>query len=138
MQTENAASDAPVHPMSEYEKFLFDLKGFLVIPGVLTDEETRTVREHTEILLQDPESLPEHHRAPIAGPAEFLIDHPRVMGLLQGVLAPEREHIRLESVFVSSRSAESIAKTRGGPTWAGPTSIPRYPTAITTAASTAG
>ena len=63
MQTENAASDAPVHPMSEYEKFLFDLKGFLVIPGVLTDEETRTVREHTETLLQDPESLPEHHRA---------------------------------------------------------------------------
>ena len=107
MQTENAASDAPVHPMSEYEKFLFDLKGFLVIPGVLTDEETRTVREHTEILLQDPESLPEHHRAPIAGPAEFLIDHPRVIGLLQAVLAPEREHIRLESVFVSSRSAES-------------------------------
>ena len=88
--------------MSEYEKFLFDLKGFLVIPGVLTDEETRTVREHTEILLQDPESLPEHHRAPIAGPAEFLIDHPRVMGLLQGVLAPERERIRLESVFISS------------------------------------
>ena len=107
MQTENAASDAPVHPMSEYEKFLFDLKGFLVIPGVLTDEETRTVREHTEILLQDPESLPEHHRAPIAGPAEFLIDHPRVMGLLQAVIAPEREHIRLESVFISSRSAES-------------------------------
>ncbi len=107
MQTANAAPDAPVHPMSEYEKFLFDLKGFLVIPGVLTDEETRAVRDHTEILLWDPESLPEHHRAPIAGPAEFLIDHPRVMGLLETVLAPKREHIRLESVFVSSRSADS-------------------------------
>lgn len=105
MSTESAAPDVPVHPMSEYEKFLFDLKGFLVIPGVLTDEETRTVREHTETLLRDPESLPEHHRAPIAGPAEFLIDHPRVMGLLQTVLAPQREHIRLESVFVSSRAA---------------------------------
>ena len=23
-----------VQPMSEYEKFIFDLKGFLVIPGV--------------------------------------------------------------------------------------------------------
>ena len=107
MQTANAAPDAPVHPMSEYEKFLFDLKGFLVIPGVLSDEETRAVRDHTEILLRDPESLPEHHRAPIAGPAEFLIDHPRVMGLLETVLAPKREHIRLESVFVSSRSADS-------------------------------
>ena len=107
MTTANAVPDTSVHPMSEYEKFLFDLKGFLVIPGVLTDEETRVVREHTETLLQDPESLPEHHRAPIAGPAEFLIDHPRVMGLLQAVLAPKREHIRLESVFVSGRSAES-------------------------------
>ena len=40
------------------------------------------MREHKEILLQDPGSLPEHHRAPITGPAEFLIDYPRVMGLL--------------------------------------------------------
>ena len=30
-----------IHPMSDYEKFLFDLKGFLVIPNVLTDEEIR-------------------------------------------------------------------------------------------------
>ena len=39
-----------IHPMSDYDKFLFDLKGFLVIPGVLTGEEIRTVREHTTIL----------------------------------------------------------------------------------------
>ena len=114
MKTTNAATDVPiqgepsqVHPMSEYEKFLFDLKGFLVIPGVLTDEEIRTVRKHTEILLKNPESLPEHHRAPIAGPAEFLIDHPRVMGLLQAVIDPKRERIRLESVFISGRSVEN-------------------------------
>lgn len=96
---------AQIHPMSNYEKFLFDLKGFLIIPNVLTDEETRTVREHTEIYTKNPESLPGHHRAPIAGPAEFLIDHPRVMGVLQEVIAPRRERIRLESIFISSRSA---------------------------------
>ena len=94
-----------IHPMSDYEKFLFDLKGFLVIPNVLTDEEIRTVREHTEIYAKNPESLPEHHRTPIAGPAEFLIDHPRVMGILQEVIDPRRERIRLESIFISSRSA---------------------------------
>ena len=95
---------APVHPMTEYEKFVFDLKGFLVIPGVLTDDEVRSVREHVDVYMKDPDSLPEHHRAPIAGPAEFLIDHPRVMGILQEVIHPERDRIRLESVFVSARS----------------------------------
>ncbi|MDE2997941.1 MAG: phytanoyl-CoA dioxygenase family protein [Gemmatimonadota bacterium] len=100
---------APSEPMTEYEKFLFDLKGFLVIPEVLTSTEIRTVREHVDVYTKDPESLPEHLRAPIAGPAEFLIDHPRAMGILQEVIHPERERIRLESVFVSARSAETTA-----------------------------
>jgi len=99
-----------VQPMSDYEKFMFDLKGFLVIPNVLTEEETNIAREHVQTLAKDPESLPEHHRAPIAGPAEFLIDHPRVMGILQEVIAPKREHIRLESVFTSLRSAETTSE----------------------------
>ncbi len=96
-----------VHPMTDYEKFLFDLKGFLVIPGVLTHEEVQTVREHAETLLKTPESLPEHHQAPIAGPAEFLIDHPRVIGILQELIDPKPERMRLESVFISSRSTEN-------------------------------
>lgn len=101
--------DAPapaVEPMSEYEKFLFDLKGFLVIPSVLSQEEIEAVRAHTEAYAREPESLPAHQRAPMAGPAEFLIDHPRVMGILQEVVDPNRERIRLESIFVSQRSAD--------------------------------
>ncbi len=111
MKTANAHTDAgepvesaPIQPMTEYEKFLFDLKGFLVIPGVLTDDAIQSVREHIDVYMKDPGSLPEHQRAPIAGPAEFLIDHPRVMGVLQEVIHPERDRIRLESVFVSARS----------------------------------
>ena len=94
-------------PMTDYEKFIFDLKGFLVIPGVLTDDEIETVRDHINTYNKDIESLPEHHRAPMAGPAEFLIDHPRTMGILQEVIDPDRDRIRLESVFVSSRSIDS-------------------------------
>jgi hypothetical protein len=37
----------------------------MIIPSVLTDEEIRTVREHTETYMKNTESLPEHHRAPI-------------------------------------------------------------------------
>ena len=94
-----------VQPMSEYEKFIFDLKGFLVIPGVLGADELHTVRMHTDTYSRDPASLPEHYRAPMAGPAEFLIDHPRVMGILQEVIDSDRERIRLESIFVSRRQA---------------------------------
>ena len=94
-----------IQPMSEYEKFIFDLKGFLVIPNVLTAEEIETVRAHLETYSKNIESLPEHQQAPIAGPAEFLLDHPRVMGILQTVIDPNRERIRMESVFVSNRSA---------------------------------
>ena len=105
-------------PMSDYEKFLFDLKGFLVIPSVLTDEEIAIARDHVETYMKTPESLPEHHRSPISGPTEFLIDHPRVMGILQEVIDPDRERIRLESVFISGRSAEKdrqrVAATCGG------------------------
>ena len=99
-----------VHPMSDYEKFLFDLKGFLVIPGVLSSDEAAAVRDHVGTYSDDLESLPEHHRAPMAGPGEFLIDHPRVMGILQEVIDPDPSRIRLESVFVSRRAAGDDAE----------------------------
>ena len=45
------------------------------------------------------------HRLP--GQRNFSLIIQELWGLLQAVIAPEREHIRLESVFISSRSAES-------------------------------
>ncbi|MBB17561.1 hypothetical protein CMK22_20025 [Candidatus Poribacteria bacterium] len=62
--------------------------------------------EHTEIYAKNRESFPEHHRTPIVGPMEFFIDRPRVMDISQEVIDPRRECICLESVFISSRSAE--------------------------------
>jgi hypothetical protein len=105
-KSDSVQQDPPSTPMSDYEQFQFDLKGFLVIPGVLTSKEIETVRGHIETLIMDPDNLPEHHKAPIAGPAEFLIDHPRVMGILQALIDPSPDRVRLESVFMSNRSAE--------------------------------
>ena len=110
MNKREKESAPAVHPMSDYEKFIFDLKGFFVIPGVLSADELATVRAHTDAYSRDHDNLPEHHRAPMAGPAEFLIDHPRVMGILQEVIDSNREHIRLESIFVSRRSADDKSK----------------------------
>jgi hypothetical protein len=103
----SASPETSAIPMTDYEKFIFDLKGFLVIPSVLTSEEIQTVSSHVDTYSTDPESLPEQHRSPIAGPSEFLIDHPRVVGILQDVIDPNPERIRLESVFVSRRGTET-------------------------------
>ena len=92
-------------PMSEYEKFVFDLKGYIVIPSVLTPAQTAAAREHVEIYSTAPESLPPHLCAPMAGPAEFLIDHPRLLGILTSVIDPNPASLRMESIFVSRRSA---------------------------------
>ena len=92
--------------MTDYEKFIFDLKGFIVIPEVLTQNEIDAVSAHIDAYSNDPDSLPEEIRSPIAGPAEFLIDHPRVSGILLDVIDPNPERVRLESVFVSTRGAD--------------------------------
>ena len=70
--------------MTEMERFTFDLKGWVVIPNVLTQKEVAAVSAHVDRFLTDPESLPAHQRSPMAGDAEILIDHPRVLGVLTG------------------------------------------------------
>ena len=47
-----------VIPMSDYERFIFDLKGFIVIPSALTDDELSTARTHVDRYSSDPDSLP--------------------------------------------------------------------------------
>ena len=79
-----AAAATTVVPMTEMERFTFDLKGWVVIPNVLTQKEVAAVSAHVDRFLTDPESLPAHQRSPMAGDAEILIDHPRVLGVLTG------------------------------------------------------
>ena len=100
--------DAPltnIQPLSAYERFLFDLKGYLVIPNVLSVEELAAVRAHVHKYSTRAWSLPQHHRAPMAGPAEFLISHPRVLGIVTEFIDPDPTRVRIESVFVSQREA---------------------------------
>lgn len=45
--------------MTDYEKFIFDLKGFIVIPDLLTQNEINAVSAHINAYSNDPDSLPE-------------------------------------------------------------------------------
>lgn len=76
------ADGVRVVPPTEEQRFTFDTQGCLCIPGVLEDAELAEMREFCYRLEDRPESLPDHRRAPVAGPREKLIDHPTVCACL--------------------------------------------------------
>ena len=84
--------------MTDEQKYLFDLNGFLVVPGVLSPEECRRLREFIVTLKNDPESLPDHeHYAStdpdpttlhlVTGPSSELLDHPVLVDILAELVA---------------------------------------------------
>ena len=93
--------------MTEEQKFLFDLKGWVLLPGVLEEGLLQQLREHVLALRNAPESLSEHERYSVAGPAQELIDHPAITGVLRDILAPDQGDdawgFRCESSFAHVR-----------------------------------
>jgi hypothetical protein len=85
--------------MTDEQKFFFDLRGWLLLPAVLPEEECAAVREH---LLAGGNGF--------SGPAQALLDHPAVVAILNEVLAcrPPAEgyyNFRCENSFVTIRQA---------------------------------
>jgi hypothetical protein len=76
------ADGRPVVEMTDEQKYAFDLRGWLLIPGVLTEAEMEPIREHLTRLHDDPGSIPERDRSSLGGPCENLIDHPVVVGFM--------------------------------------------------------
>ena len=97
-------------PMTDEQKFVFDLKGWVAIPGVLTDEEIEVLKAHAYALKDDPESLDPLERKSLAGPGQILLDHPVVMGVLREILADDRSEdcygVRCEGSFSIVRSTD--------------------------------
>ena len=81
------ADGLDVVPMTEAQKYLFDLKGFILLPALLSEEELATIRAHQHRFLYERESLPPHERDNHGGPAQILLDHPAVVGVLNEVLS---------------------------------------------------
>ena len=81
------ASGDPVVELTQEQKYLFDTRGWLLIPGVLFAKEAEEMRSHVLRVRDEPESLPEHERNYVSGPLEKLADHPVVVGFLNEFLA---------------------------------------------------
>jgi hypothetical protein len=85
--------------MTDEQRFFFDLRGWLLLPAVLSEAECVPIREH---LLNGGNGF--------TGPAQALLDHPAVADILNETLsesppAEEFYNFRCESSFVTLRKA---------------------------------
>jgi hypothetical protein len=85
--------------MTDEQKFLFDLKGWLLLPAVLNETEIEAIKAH---LYAGGDGF--------SGPAQELLDHPAVVEILNETLSerePAEDHynFRCESSFVTIRKA---------------------------------
>ncbi|MFT5375476.1 MAG: hypothetical protein ACI906_002302 [Candidatus Latescibacterota bacterium] len=81
------ADGLPVVVMNEAQKYLFDVKGWLCLPGLLGEDQLEVVREHQMKFLYERESLPVHEQDNHGGPSQVLLDHPAVVGVLNEILS---------------------------------------------------
>ena len=89
--------------MTQHDRVVFDLKGYIVKPAVLNPDEVKAIKEFVLQQKDNPKSLPPHERYLPGGPFAKLIDHPAVMNVLLDVIDPDPAKIRLEDVFLSYR-----------------------------------
>jgi hypothetical protein len=109
--------------MNEHDRIVFDLKGFIVKPAVLTRAEVDELSEFVLRQRREPEVMPPHQRRLPGGLFERLIDHPSVMEVLLDVIDPDVAKIRLENVFLSYREGD---ESRWDPHAGGRTTNPNY------------
>lgn len=104
--------------LTEEQQFIFDLKGYIILPGVLDMDLVNRLKEQIDKLENDPESLPPEERSLPGGAFAELIDHPKVKDLLTFTIAENPNKWRLESTFYSVRNYrdQGIGPHGGGPT----------------------
>ena len=81
------ADGRPVVPMTDEQKYSFDLKGWLLLPALIPEDDLKDVREHVHRVFTDRESLPAHERHQFGGPGQVLLDHPALVGVLNEIIS---------------------------------------------------
>ncbi|MCE9591250.1 MAG: phytanoyl-CoA dioxygenase family protein [Planctomycetes bacterium] len=123
--TKPAAPPVDVVPMSDEQKFLFDMKGWLLIPGVLSADQCKELREFFHVMKNTPEKLAPKDRHSYAGPASALVDHPVAAGVLREILggdtSPNAWGFRLDGSYLQYRHEGNTGiEPHGGGPGAGP------------------
>ena len=81
------ADGLPVIPMTDAQKYIFDLKGWICLPDLFDEEQLDRIRRHQMDFLYRRESLPPEERDNHGGPSQVLLDHPAVVGVLNEILS---------------------------------------------------
>ncbi len=81
------ADGLPVVPMTDAQKYTFDLKGWICLPGLFHEEQLDRIRQHQMDFLYRREALPPEKRDNHGGPSQALLDHPAVVGVLNEILS---------------------------------------------------
>ena len=103
--------DQPIMPMSEEQKYLFDLKGWITLPGLLDSKTVDRVRQHQMDFLYQRDSLPLEERDNHGGDSQILLDHPAVVGILneiishQALASEDCYGFRFDHTYTSHRKA---------------------------------
>lgn len=86
MPEKTAIGEDVINPTAE-QKYVFDTRGWLLIPSVLKGKQLAECQEFAYQLLYDPESIEAHERSTLGGPLQYLVDAPHVVGFLNEFLA---------------------------------------------------
>lgn len=85
--TQTNADGLPAVALTQEEKYRFDLQGWILFEGVLSEQQIKEMRAFCRQLDEDPESIPEADRSSVGGPLEALTDHPLVLGFMNEFVA---------------------------------------------------
>ncbi len=81
------ADGLPVVPMTDAQKYTFDLKGWICLPDLFDEEQLDRIRQHQMDFLYRRDALPPEERDNHGGPSQVLLDHPAVVGVLNEILS---------------------------------------------------
>ena len=115
------ADGQPILPLTTEQKYIFDARGWLMIPNVLSADDIEEMQEFCERLRHNRESIPAPERSTYGGPLQRLMDHPVVVGFANEFLASpylsseECYGFRMEMSFSAFRSASDEPPTAFSP-----------------------
>ena len=76
-------------PMTEEQKFFFDIRGWILLPGVLSEEEIGTMKAEAYGVETVQNSQSTNPKQSFQGSLQALLDHPAIVGVLSEILSEE-------------------------------------------------
>ena len=106
-------------PMNAEQKFFFDLRGWILLPGVLSDEEIGAMKAEAYSVNKAEQQQSINPRQSYRGTLQTLLDHPVIVGILSEILAEEPflsddfYAFRCENSFITVRPPGWSKQERG-------------------------